>query len=329
VNKPVDRIVIYHHQCGEMLQLLGLDDNVVGVRDTFEGQPRRFPVMSTKPIIGSGDSPDIEAILMLEPDVVMAYTFYPEHESLDDKLPDHIAVLRMGCSGIGELGGIEDIEAVREEAIKFGYIFDAMDEVERYLEWHDRYVDEISNRVSEIPDDEKLRVFVESSGGTELARTGIGGGHPAHGRLLAGGINIGAGCIPVDPGGSGCEYGDIEVEWILDQNPEVILGRAYGSGIKPYEFDDNALLKAYHDEIKSLPGFENVAAVKNDRVYLITNDHAITPNYPSALAAMAKWFYPDRFEDMDPQAIHQEYMDLMDISFDVYEQGAFVYPELS
>ena len=69
--------------------------------------------------------------------------------------------------------------------------------------------------------------------------------------------------------------------------------------------------------------------MKNDRVYLITNDHAITPNYPSALATMAKWFYPDRFEDMDSQAIHQEYMDLMDISFDVYEQGAFVYPGLS
>ncbi|HJH28503.1 MAG TPA: ABC transporter substrate-binding protein [Methanosarcinaceae archaeon] len=330
VPQPIDRIVVYHHQCAEMLQVLDLDDKVVGVRDTFETQFRRFPVISAKPSIGSGDSPDIEAILSVEPDVVMAYTFYPEHESLDDKLPDHIAVLRMGCSGIGELGGTEDIDAVREEAIKLGYIFDAIGEAERYLEWHDKYVDEISKRISEIPDDERLRVFVESSGGTDLARTGIGGGHPAHGLcLLAGGINIGAGCIPVDLDGSGCEYGDIEVEWILDQNPEVILGRAMGSGIRPYELDDNALLKAYHDEIKSLPGSENVAAVKNDRVYLITNDHAITPNYPSALAAMAKWFYPDRFEDMDPQAIHQEYMDLMDISFDVYEQGAFVYPELS
>lgn len=329
VNKPVDRIVIYHHQCAEMLQILNVDDKVVGARDTFETQSRRFPLISTKPGIGNGGSPDIEAILSVKPDVIMAYTFYPEHESLDDNLPDNIAVIRMGCTGIEELGGIEDIEAVREEAIKFGYIFDAMDEAKRYLEWHDRYVGEISKRVSEIPDDEKLRVFVESSGGTEISRTGIGKGHPAHGLcLLAGGINIGAGCIPSDSGGSGCEYGDIEVEWILDQNPDVILGRAMGSGIKPYELDDNTLLKAYHDEIKSLPGFKNVEAVKNNRVYLITNDHAITPNYPSALVTMAKWFYPDRFEDMDPQAIHQEYMNLMDISFNVYEQGTFMYPEL-
>ena len=330
IQKPTDRIVIYHHQCAEMLQILDVDDKVVGVRDTFEAQVRRFPVISTKPSIGNGGSPDIEAILSVDPDIVLAYTFYPTHELLDDKLPDHIAVLRMGCTGIGELGGLEGIEAVREEVIKFGYIFDAMDEAERYLEWHDRCVDGIIERVSEIPDDERLRVFVESSGGSETTRTGIGAGHPAHGLcLLAGGINMGAGCIPSDPGGSSCEYGDIEVEWILDQNPEVILGRAMGSGIRPYELDDNTLLSAYYNEIRGLPGFENVAAVKNDRVYLITNDHAITPNYPSALATMVKWFYPDRFEDVDPQAIHQEYMDLMDISFDVYEQGTFVYPELS
>ena len=330
IQKPTDRIVIYHHQCAEMLQILDVDDKVVGVRDTFEAQVRRFPVISTKPSIGNGGSPDIEAILAVDPDIVLVYTFYPTHELLDDKLPDNIAVLRMGCTGIGELGGLDGIEAVREEVIKFGYIFDAMDGAERYLEWHDRCVDEIIERVSKIPDEERLRVFVESSGGSDITRTGIGAGHPAHGLcLLAGGINIGAGCIPSDPGGSSCEYGDIEVEWILDQNPEVILGRVMGGGVRPYEQDDDTLLKEYYDDIRGLPGFENVAAVKNDRVYIITNDHAITPNYPSALATIVKWFYPDRFEDIDPQAIHQEYMDIMDISFDVYEQGAFVYPELS
>ena len=45
---------------------------------------------------------------------------------------------------------------------------------------------------------------------------------------------------------------------------------------------------------------------------------------------MAKWFYPDEFEDLDPQATHQEYVDeFLDIDFDVKEHGTFVYhPEL-
>ncbi|MCD4845670.1 MAG: ABC transporter substrate-binding protein, partial [Methanosarcinales archaeon] len=194
VNKPVDKIVIYHHQCGEMLQILGVDDKVVGVRDTFETQVRRFPIMSTRPSIGNGNSPDIEAILMVEPDIVLAYTFYPTYELLDEKLPDNIAVVRMGCSGIGELGGKEGIDGARNEVKKFGYIFNAMDKAREYLEWHDRHVDEIIDRVSEIPDDEKLRVFIESSGGSDIVRTGIGNGHPANGLcLLAGGLNIASG----------------------------------------------------------------------------------------------------------------------------------------
>jgi iron complex transport system substrate-binding protein len=330
VKKPIDRIVIYHHQCAEMLQILDVDDKVVGVRDTFKTQVRRFPVMSTKPSIGGSGSPDIEAILSIEPDIVLTYIPYTPYELLEDKLPEHIAVLRMGCVGIGKRYWLEGVEAVREEAIKFGYIFDARDEAERYLEWHDRYVNEILKRVSEIPDDERPRVFVESSGGTQLSRTGIGEGHPAHGLcVMAGGINIASGHLPIS---SGSEYGDIETEWILAQNPEVILGRAMsfsgGVVVRPFELDDNTPLKAYYDEIRGLPGFENVAAVKNDRVYIITNGYAITPNYPSALATIAKWFYPDLFDDIDPQTIHQEYMDLMDISFNVYEQGAFVYPPL-
>ena len=333
VKKPINRIVIYHHQCAEMLQVLDVQDKVVGVRDSFKQQHRRFPVISTKPSIGSGGAPDIEAILMVEPDIVIAYTFYPRYESLDDKLPEHIAVLRMGCTGIKvgikEGSGLESIEAAREEAIKFGYLLDERDNADKYLEWHDRYVYEILDRVPKIPDDEKLRVFVEQGPGRSAgSRTGIGVGHPAHGLcVMAGGINIGAGHFPVDPGGSGSEYGAIETEWILDQNPEVILGRVMGGGIKPYEQDDNTLMKAYYDEIRGLPGFEeHVEAVKNDRVYIITNDHAITPNYPSALATIVKWFYPELFEDIDPQAIHQEYIDLKNIPFNVYEQGTFVYP---
>jgi iron complex transport system substrate-binding protein len=321
VNKPINRLVTYHHQCAETLQLLDAQDKVVGVRDTFKGQVKRFPVISTKPSIGSGGDPDIEAILSVEPDIVLAYTFYPTQELLDDKLPDHIAVLRMDCAGR---------ETMKEVTIKFGYVLDEKDNADRYLEWHDRYVNEISKRVAKIPDDKRLRVFIESSGGTQSSRIAIGEGHPAHGLcVLAGGINVAVGHIPVDPSGSGCEYGDIETEWILDQNPEVILGRAMGGGVRPYEQDDNTLLKAYYDEIRGLPGFEkNVAAVKNDRVYIITNDHAITPCYPSALATIVKWFYPELFEDIDPQAIHQEYIDLMHIPFNVYEQGAFVYPPL-
>ncbi|MGB4086157.1 MAG: hypothetical protein WBK06_01140, partial [Methanothrix sp.] len=44
-------------------------------------------------------------------------------------------------------------------------------------------------------------------------------------------------------------------------------------------------------------------------------------------AYLAKLFYPDLFQDIDPSAIHQEYVDrFCRIDFDVKEQGAFLYP---
>jgi iron complex transport system substrate-binding protein len=124
-------------------------------------------------------------------------------------------------------------------------------------------------------------------------------------------------------------YGSVETEWVLEQNPEVIVCRAMGEGIRPYELDDTSILAAHADEIRELPGFAAVDAAANDRIYIITNDYAISPNYPTTVALLAKWFYPDLFEDVDPVAIHQEYMDLMGISFNVSEHGAFFYPSLS
>jgi iron complex transport system substrate-binding protein len=43
---------------------------------------------------------------------------------------------------------------------------------------------------------------------------------------------------------------------------------------------------------------------------------------------LAKWFYPDQFADLDPQAAHQEYVNMMGLDFDVRERGAFFYPPL-
>jgi iron complex transport system substrate-binding protein len=43
---------------------------------------------------------------------------------------------------------------------------------------------------------------------------------------------------------------------------------------------------------------------------------------------MAKWFHPELFGDLDPKAIHQQYLtDFMGIDYDLNEHGVFAYPE--
>jgi len=42
---------------------------------------------------------------------------------------------------------------------------------------------------------------------------------------------------------------------------------------------------------------------------------------------MAKWFHPDLFKDLDPEAIHQEYLTrFQHLDYDLGKQGVFVYP---
>lgn len=49
---------------------------------------------------------------------------------------------------------------------------------------------------------------------------------------------------------------------------------------------------------------------------------------PAALATMAKWLYPETFAYLNPEEIHQEYIDtFFGIDFDVSEQGVFEYPQ--
>ena len=50
---------------------------------------------------------------------------------------------------------------------------------------------------------------------------------------------------------------------------------------------------------------------------------------PEGCAYYAKWLYPELFEDMDPNAIHQEYLDrFIGIDLDRDEHGVFVFPLL-
>lgn len=324
IKQPLERIVIYTHQCAEILQLLGVQDKVVGVRDTFANQPQRFPKMSRDQSIGSGGEPDVEAVLKVNPDAILAYTWYPTEESLDAKLPPEVKVLRFDCecSGLGP-------DAMREKVKLLGIVLAARKKANEYLQWHDRILSQVEEKVAGISQDDRIEVYLESTpegDRTISSRTAIGTGHAAHKLVeMAGGVNIAAGNLPGYED-TPMEYGEIETEWILSQNPDVIVGRAMGAGIRPYENVNNSLLQKYFLEIKDLPGFNNISAVKDDRVYIITNDYAVTPNYPSALLLLAKWFYPDRFADLNPEAAHQEYVNMMGLDFDVREKGAFFYP---
>ena len=98
VEMPVERVVPLHMRHAGTVCVLGADDEVVGVDSTVISRGRLFPELSTLPSIGTVRAPDLEQILMLNPDLIITFTNFPDPASLEDKLPDTVSVIRMDLS---------------------------------------------------------------------------------------------------------------------------------------------------------------------------------------------------------------------------------------
>ena len=120
----------------------------------------------------------------------------------------------------------------------------------------------------------------------------------------------------------------IDPEAVIEKNPDIIIKRV-SFGESGYETDDLSKAKAVRDEIMSRPELANVNAVKNERIYGISGHLTYGPETFLTILYYAKWFYPGLFEDLDPTAIHQEFVtEYVGLDFDMYEHGVWVYPPL-
>ena len=74
-----------------------------------------------------------------------------------------------------------------------------------------------------------------------------------------------------------------------------------------YNAVNDSQMAAKVKDIMNRPGWENIDAVMNSRVYILSSDAASL--HPSVFNSyVAKWLHPELFEDMDPVAIHNEWL---------------------
>ncbi|MHC1630865.1 MAG: ABC transporter substrate-binding protein [Methanotrichaceae archaeon] len=313
VRVPVERIIPLHMRHAAAVCVLGAEDKIVGVDNTVVEHERLFPELSKLPSVGTVREPDVEQIIVLDPDLIITFTNFPISDLLEDKLPESISVVRF------DLSRVEDMD---EEMKKLGYILGEKKYAEEYLEWYDHYMETVKERVYEISVEDRVKVLMEreKKSGEETTVRWAYATDTGYTDLcdVAGGINIARGQMDY--------HGDIESEWVISQNPDVIIGLSYKGG---YKKDDKTPFREYREEIMSIPGFENVEAVKTDRVHIISGDFSIGPQLPIGVVTVAKWLYPDRFEDLDTQTIHKEFLtEFMHVDYDLDQHGVFVYPPM-
>lgn len=65
-------------------------------------------------------------------------------------------------------------------------------------------------------------------------------------------------------------------------------------------------MKEMRDDIMSRAGLSKTRAVQNGSVYVIKADVLLALRYPIGLLYYAKWFHPEAFKDIDPEAEHRK-----------------------
>ena len=321
ISMPVNEILTLNSDCTEAIRSIQAKDRIVGIESATAMQTTFYPEISALPSVGRGSAPDLELVMEIDPDILIAYApgiYNPGHDGLEDMLEPAVTVVRLN---------FYKPETVVEDVIKLGYLLGEVENARNYVEWRDEYVDEIEDVVSGISEDDIPRVFIDygSQGGSSNRMTAAAGTGLHQMCVQAGGINIAADL----PAGLAPGYPYAELEWILDQEPIVVIGQAsgYNSRGGGYETDDDSDLDAYYDEIIGLPGFEEIPAVENNSIYIMQGVVSGGLTDVVGLAYYAEWFHPNLFENMDAQAVHQEYIDeFCGIDFNVAEHGVFVYP---
>jgi len=257
-----ERIISIASGNTEILFALGLGDRVVAVTDYCNYPPEA----KQKPSIGGFSTPNIEEVVALEPDLILAASIH-KGEVIPALEGKGLTVFALDPKTLGEI--LEAIALV-------GEITGKGEESSQLVTEMSNRIKAVTDKTDGLPEAQRPRVFYLTW--HKPLRTA--GGDTWHEELIAkaGGINIAR-----DLTG----YAMISLEAVIAANPQVIIaGVGMGSG--------EDLTFQY---VKAEPRLRNVDARINHRVYSMEVDLAGRPGprIVTALEKLAEFTHPELF----------------------------------
>lgn len=245
----------------EVLFALGLGDKVIGVTSYCD-----YPEEAkTKEIVGDFSGNNLEKIVELAPDLVL---IYGDGNEADNKI--------LKDAGIKILGFMpETIDAVINDIETVGKATGKDKEATKLIDTMNNKKEEILNKVK---GQESVKVFYEIWHDPLMAAGK--GSYIDELITLAGGENIAE-----DADGA---YPQYDLEQLVERNPEVYLTSS--------DTEDKTI-----ESIKSRPGYENISAITNDRIYIFEGNESNIMSRPGpriveALELVAKSIHPELFK---------------------------------
>jgi len=335
VHKPVERIVVEYLDNAELVSILNSKDKVVGVDYAVAKSGAEFPDLAKRKNVGQMNEPDYEAVLSPDPNLLL--TFSPMNiETKAEKLPGvDVVFLGLYFPDISDPENSRYIDGVR----KLGYILDEEERAEEFISWNLGWVEEIRSRAAGVSEEEQPKVLICAYPYAHLD-TGTFRTYSMIDTLtqmsILTGVKVMAEGLPEFFGSS---YNiQVDPEWVIEADPDLIylhlVAHTYsGLSLDPangYDATDPEEIRAARDAFTSRPELAEMRAVKEGRVYLGSGSFRNDASGGLIGAAyMAKVFLPEAFADLDPEAIHQEYITrFLGEDFDLDRDGVFLYPPI-
>lgn len=299
IPENAERVVCSGAGCLRYLVYLQAEDYVVGVdsmeikKNEIEGRPYVLanPQLKDHPLIGEAKGKDDpEKIIELNPQVILKSSTIgqasaptaAEADALQDKTGIPVVSFPYGS-----LNNEEQKAEIYSSLRIMGEAVGKQERAEEVIAYIEATMKDLENRTADIPESERKTVYI---GGVSMSGAhGIISTEPAYPPFLwVNAKNAAA--------GMGTDHADIAKEALVDWDPE-------------YIFIDVGTLQLGNEgaigELKNDTSLAGLSAVKNGRVYGVIPYNFYSTNYESVLANayfVGKVLYPDRFEDIDPEA---------------------------
>lgn len=276
---PYPRIICLSSDTAELLTIIGAGDHVVGVPDSLiRHQPELFARLPNARNIGDAKIPDNERVIALKPD----YVFY-------------ISAMKPSAVDAWESTGIRVVaveshkaEDLPDAARRLGILTGHDARAGEYAAFCEQILALIRERIGHVSDDTRPNVYFESY--TDY----VAYGNVSAASSLAGLLQVNS---ISDRAFSNATR--VSPEWIVRQNPEVI--------IKSFIPDGTRTLESEHAALMTREGFMEMDAAKNGRVYVVSGNLIFSPHAPVGAIFLAKALYPEQFSDLDPEEILKTY----------------------
>jgi len=247
------RIVSLGASFTEVLFTIGADDQVVGV-DKYSDYP---PAALNKTNVGSGYTINPEAVMALDPDCVIIWSYCTESITTLEGLDVPVLAFYPGS--------VDDIMAVID---CLGEVTGKTSEAGNLVSGMRQIIDGISDALQNLTQEERPKVYFELKSGKT-----VGSGTITNELIgMAGGLNI--------YGNATTTYPQPSSEYIIAENPDIII------------VEDQS--PKTNGDIVSQEGWDSINAVHDNLIYRINKDlNSCTPRVVEALQTFAHWLHPD------------------------------------